>query len=115
MDKKFKHVGMEMKEAEHEKWHKEHPEMTEVEHQTLMKKMGVSEEEDRKWHEKHDTPKDDQTKAGSKTVNPFAIGGGFLDYCIRQGWLIQEGKSGGAEYYVTNEGEKELKKFGIRI
>ena len=42
MDKKFKHMGMEMTEAEHEKWHKEHPEMIQEEHQALMKKMQVN-------------------------------------------------------------------------
>ncbi len=77
--------------------------------------MGVSEEEDKKWHEKHDAPQSSQEKAGTKAVNPFAIGGGFLDYCVKQGWLIQEGKSRGAKYYATQEGVKELEKFGIKI
>ena len=77
--------------------------------------MGVSEEEDKKWHEEHDASQGGQKKAGAKAVNPFAIGGGFLDHCVKQGWLIQEGKSRGAKYYATQEREKELKKFGISI
>jgi len=115
MDKKFEHLGMEMTKAEHEKWHNDHPKMTKKEHKILMKKMCISEEEDRKWHEQHDKTKSSRKKAGGKTVNPFAIGGGFLDYCIKNGWLIQEGKSKGAKYYVTKQGEKELKKFGIKV
>ena len=31
-------------------------------------------------------------KAKNKSVNPFAVGGGFLAYCVREGRLIQEGK-----------------------
>lgn len=115
MEKKFEHFGMEMTEAEHEKWHKEHREITEQEHRELMEKMGVSEAEDNKWHEEYDVPKSGLKKTAAKLVNPFAIAGGFLDYCIKQGWLIQEGKSRGAKYYVTQEGEKGLKKFGINI
>ncbi len=52
---------------------------------------------------------------GNKPVNPFAIGGGFLDYCIGQEWLIREGKGREARYFVTETGKEELKKFGIRI
>lgn len=115
MDKKFKHLGMEMTEAEHEKWHNDHPDMTKKEHKNLMKKMGTSKEEDRKWHEQHDKPKGSQKKISGKTVNPFAIGGGFLNYCVKEGWLIQEGKSKGVRYYLTKQGEEELKKFGIKV
>lgn len=115
MGKRFKHMGMEITEAEHEKWHKEHSALTEKEHRALMKKMGINKEEDKKWHEKNDMPLSGHKKAGRKAVNPFAIGGGFLHYCIEQGWLIQEGKARCAKYYITNEGQKELKKFGIRI
>jgi len=35
--------------------------------------------------------------------------------CVKQGWLIQEGKGRNAKYYVTKQGEEELKKFGIEI
>jgi hypothetical protein len=50
-----------------------------------------------------------------KPVNCFAIGGGFLSYCVSKGWLIQEGKGRNAKYFVTDVGKEELKKFGIKL
>lgn len=50
-----------------------------------------------------------------KSVNPFAIGGGFLGFCVSKGWLMQEGKGRNAKYFATDEGKEELKKFGIKL
>jgi len=115
MVKRNKHFGMEMTDEEHQKWHDGHREMTSEQHKAFMKKMGISEEEDKKWHEAHDELDQTKSHVGLKSVNPFAVGGGFLDYCIKQGWLIREKKGRHAKYYVTKEGEKELKKFSIEI
>ena len=115
MAKKIKHLGIEMTDEEHKKWHNGHREMTPAQHKVLMKKMGVSDEEDKKWHEAHNASHQTESNVGQKSVNPFAICGGFLDYCIKQGWLIQEGKGRRAKYYATKEGKKELSKFGIII
>jgi hypothetical protein len=41
---------MDMTEKEHEKWHRKHPNITQAQHKTLMKVIGVSEEEDKEWH-----------------------------------------------------------------
>lgn len=109
------HMGMTMTEEEHQKWHDEHPEMTPELHSAFMKKMGISEEEDKKWHMEHGEPPKHPSTTEKKTVNPFAIGGGFLNYCVKQGWLIQEGKGRNAKYYVTKEGEGKLGEFGIII
>ncbi len=79
-----------------------------------MKEMGVSEEEDKEWHKTYEMPRI-SNQARRKTVNPFAIGGGFLDYCVKQGWVIREGKGRNATYFATKEGAEELKKFGIEI
>jgi len=58
MAKKFKHMGMEITEEEHERWHRERNEVIPDLHKHLMEKMGMSKEEDTKWHEKHGkTPK----------------------------------------------------------
>lgn len=37
-------------------------------------------------------------------VNPFAIGGAFLQYCVRQGWLTQQGRGRAMKYYITEAG-----------
>jgi predicted transcriptional regulator len=50
-----------------------------------------------------------------KSINPYWFGGKFLEYCVKKGWLIQEGSGGrGTKWYFTEKGRKELKEeFGI--
>jgi DNA-binding transcriptional regulator PaaX len=43
------------------------------------------------------------------------IGGGFLTYCVKQGWLTQEGKGNKTRYFATGKGRHELAKFDIHI
>ncbi|UCE67641.1 MAG: hypothetical protein JSU85_06435 [Candidatus Zixiibacteriota bacterium] len=40
--------------------------------------------------------------------NPLAPGSAYLDYCVRQGWLIKSGEGDSATYELTPEGEKKL-------
>jgi hypothetical protein len=56
-----------------------------------------------------------ETAAGDLIrINPYAVGGSFLDYCIRQGWIVREGKGRSAGYFATPAGAGALKAFGIR-
>jgi hypothetical protein len=49
-------------------------------------------------------------------VNPYSIAGGFLAYCIAQGWVEREGSGRGQVYYVTRTGVRELEnRFGIGL
>ena len=50
-----------------------------------------------------------------RPVNPFAIGGGFLEFCLRKGWLVQRGSGREARYFVTPEGRHELRQFDILL
>jgi len=50
---------------------------------------------------------------GQNEVNPFAIGGSFLRYCVNKGWIIQQGVGRDAKYFVTDIGKIRLKEFGI--
>jgi hypothetical protein len=52
-----------------------------------------------------------------RPINPYWVGGQFLGYCVKQGWLRQEGSGGrGTKWYPTDEGRKELKKkFEIEL
>lgn len=113
MGKKTVHRGMSASEEENEEWRKDHHEMSTEQHQTFMKKMGISEEEDKTWHEPHRSP--EEVRTGRKSINPFAIGGGFLSYCVKRGWLRQEGKGRTAKYYSTELGKEELRNYGIEI
>ena len=108
----IRHMGMTMTEAEHRKWHAEHDgkELTETEHRQLMEHLGIGEGEDRRWHEAQSLP---EKESSGDPVNPFAIGGGFLDYCVRQGWLIRQGRGRATKYYVMQAGREALAEFGI--
>lgn len=48
-------------------------------------------------------------------MKTFAIGGGFIDYCVNKGWLIKQGSGRQTRYYAIKEGAEELLKFGIEI
>lgn len=52
---------------------------------------------------------------GQDQVNPFAIGGGFLRYCVDKGWIIQKGTGQDAKYFITSVGKARLKEFGIEV
>jgi hypothetical protein len=41
-------------------------------------------------------------------VNPFALGAAYLDYCVRQGWLMRTGEGPTAQYELTELGQKKL-------
>ena len=76
---------------------------------------GISGAEDRKWHEAQNAAADrpDEPAPEERSVNCFAIGGGFLDYCVKQGWLIRRRHGKATKYYVTEAGRKVLADFGI--
>lgn len=40
--------------------------------------------------------------------NPLAPGSAYLDYCVKQGWLVKSGEGDSATYELTPEGEKKL-------
>ncbi len=111
MSRKIRHMGMTITKAQHESWHKEAPQLTPEKHDALMKKLGITREEDEEWHRTHLTLREQKTK-GLKPINPFAVGGAFLGWCVRQGWLVQHAK----QYLATKEGERELReRFEISV
>lgn len=116
--KTIRHMGMTMTEEEHRRWHQEHDgkKLTPSEHRKLMKSLSIGEEEDRKWHEGQEGLASEDaagTAKAAKPVNCFAIGGGFLAYCVRQGWLSQEKRGRSTKYFVTEAGREALAEFGI--
>ncbi|MEW6235811.1 MAG: hypothetical protein AB1656_10530 [Candidatus Omnitrophota bacterium] len=116
-DQLMERLGMNLTEAEHEKWHKEHPqgELTAEEQEQLRERLGVSEAEQRQWREQHPEHEENRKEGTEKAINPFAVGGGFLDYCVKQGWLIREGSGRSSKYYATPAGKRELANFGIKV
>jgi hypothetical protein len=111
MAKRIRHLGMTLTQEEHDRWHKTSGELTPAQHDKLMKKLGITPEQDAAWHRTHKTPHE-QRMEGRKNINPFAVGGAFLNWCVEQGWLAMEGK----QYYATAAGARELRqRFGIKI
>ncbi len=117
-DKIIRHMGMTMTEEEHRRWHQEHRNkpLTDEEHKDLMKHLGVSPDRDRRWHRNRTASEQTAILAPSpvgQPVNPSAIGGGFLEYCIRQGWLTRRGRGRASKYFATPAGREALAGFGI--
>lgn len=46
----------------------------------------------------------EQRARGLMHVEPSAIGAGFVEWCIKQRWLVQRG----SEYFASKEGIREL-------
>jgi hypothetical protein len=117
-NKPIRHLGMTISEQEHQRWHREHggKGLTPEEHQELMKHLGVSPEEDHRWHQAQPACGDIETAApgpNDTPVNCFAIGGGFLEYCVKQGWLTRQGQGRTTKYYVTAAGRQALAEYDI--
>jgi hypothetical protein len=111
MGKRIHHMGMTLTKEEHGRWHKAAPALTPKRHAALMKKLGITKQQDEEWHRTHQTV-EEQRISGRKAINPFALGGGFLAWCVKQGWLVQEGK----QYFATKQGKRELwERFGLRV
>ena len=113
MGKRIHHMGMTLTKKQHDRFHKESPALTPEQHDALMKKLGVTKEQDEEWHRTHSTLDEQRSQAaGLKGINCFAVGGGFLAWCVKQGWLVQRGK----QYFATQEGASQLReRFGIKV
>jgi hypothetical protein len=51
----------------------------------------------------------------SNPVSKEAIGVAFVRYCIEKEWLIERKRGVRPFYYLTKQGVKALKKFGIQF
>lgn len=113
MGKKIHHMGMTLTKEEHDRFHQEPPSLSPEQHDALMKRLGVTKEQDEEWHRTHLTLAEQRAAAmGLRPVNPFAVGGGFLTWCVKQGWIVQRRK----QYFATQEGARELgERFAIKV
>lgn len=53
-----------------------------------------------------------------KAVNPFHIGAEFINYCVKNGWIVldSDGEDKRLHYYVTDDGEVKLDElYGIKF
>jgi len=116
--KLIRHMGMTMTQQEHRRWHQEHEgkSLTPEEHEKLLEHLGVSREQDRQGHKAQKTGEGESPAdpvPDGDPVNCFAIGGGFLEYCVQQGWLIRQRHGRATQSYVTEAGRGALAGFGI--
>ena len=111
MARRIHHMGKVMSRGEHDEFHKSAPDLTPKQHEALMKRMGITKAEDREWHRTHLTLGEQRVR-GLTHVEPSAIGGDFVEWCVKQGWLVQRGQ----EYFASKEGIHELSaRFGMVI
>lgn len=108
-------MGKKKAGEKHEEWHRKHRKMTSEEHDGLIRRMGITEEEHEVWHELHGTRMGPEEKGMRRPVDPFAVGGAFLEYCVRKKWLVREGHGHGAKYYPTQKGMVALRRFGLDL
>ena len=113
MAKRIHHMGMTLSQEQHDRFHKKSPTLSPEQHDALMKRLGITKEQDEEWHRTHLTLAEQRAQAkGLKGINPFAVGGGFLAWCEKQGWLVQRRK----QYFATAAGARELReRFGIKV
>jgi hypothetical protein len=114
MGKRIHQSEMVMTRQEHERFHREHRDLTPAQHHALTRKLGITKEQHDEWHRTHLMPegqRDRETQA-LKAINPFAVGGGFLSWCVNQGWLVQRG----TQYFATPDGARKLRqRFDIDL
>jgi predicted transcriptional regulator len=53
--------------------------------------------------------------AGGAENNPLELGSAYLEYCVKQGWLVKKGEGDSAIYQVTPEGEKKLANVSLNF
>jgi hypothetical protein len=113
MGKRIHHMGMTLTRVEHDRFHQEKRDLTPEQHDSLMKKLGITREQDEEWHRTHLTLAEQRAQGmkALKGIIPFAVGGGFLSWCVEQGWVVQRGK----QYFATKDGVRELReRFSIK-
>lgn len=110
MAKRIHHMGMIVGKDEHDEFHKTAPDLNPKQHEALMKHMGITKEQE-EWHRTHLTLGEQRARELTH-VEPSAIGAGFVEWCVKQGWLAQRGK----EYFASKEGMRELRaRFDIVV
>ncbi len=97
-------MGMIVTKEDHDQFHGAAPALTPKQHNVLMKRMGITREQDEEWHRTHLTLAQQRAK-GLKHIDPFALGAGFLAWCVKQGWLVQQDR----EYFASKDGVRELR------
>jgi hypothetical protein len=103
MAKRIHHMGMIVSKDKHDEFHKNALDLSPNQHDALLKRIGITKEQDEEWHRTHLTL-GEQRARGLTHVDPLVIGAGFVEWCVRQGWLIQRG----TEYFASKEGIREL-------
>jgi hypothetical protein len=74
--------------------------------------MTLTKEKHERWHQDTPVTLREQRAPHAKNIKPFAIGGAFLDWCGKRGWVLRQGR----QYPATKEGVRELpERFGIKL
>lgn len=103
MAKRIHHMGMIVRKEAHDEFHNTAPDLSPKQHDSLMKRMGITKEQDEEWHRNHLTL-GEQRARGLTQVDPVVIGRGFVDWSLKQRLLIQRG----SQYFASKQALREL-------
>ncbi|HZY74591.1 MAG TPA: hypothetical protein VFE22_15890 [Edaphobacter sp.] len=103
MKKRIHHMGMGVTKDAHDDFHRTAPDLGPKQHAALMKRMGIAKEQDEEWHRTHLTL-GEQRARGLVRLDPLAVGAAFVEWCAKQGWIVDRGK----DRFATPEGVREL-------
>ena len=103
------HMGRIVTGEQYAEFHQTAPVLSDRQRDALMERMGITKEQDEERHRTHLTLAQ-QRAEGVKQVNATALGAECLTWCVKQGYLQQQGKT----YYATKDDISELREgFGI--
>lgn len=92
--------------------------MSDAEQDAFVKDLSSGWADDDAWDKSREDdkyPERESCSVSMVAVDPGAIGGVFVAYCVNRGWLVKRTVGAEIEYLATDEGKKELAKFGIVI
>ncbi|MEE9553394.1 MAG: hypothetical protein V3W18_03765 [candidate division Zixibacteria bacterium] len=49
-----------------------------------------------------------KTTGENRRIDSLELGTAYLEYCVKQGWLVKIGEGDAMQYELTPEGEKKL-------
>jgi hypothetical protein len=59
--------------------------------------------------------KGSEVPADRISINPYWVGGSFLEYCVKPGWMPREREGQSTRYYCNQTVVEALKQFGIEF
>ena len=76
--------------------------------------LTITKEEDQEWYRTHLTPAEQKAEAmgALEAVGPHSIGGRFVAWCVKEGWLVRQDQ----QCFATKEDIRALReRFAVAV